>query len=502
MPSPPSERRLHPISFVFEIAAHGRELLLPGLFLLFAGARGSDRWQIWAMVLFVPYALAAVVRTIVFRYRLDAEDLVIRSGLFFRQTRHVPYKRIQNIDAIQNVLHRALGVVQVRLETAGGEEPEARLSVVSSAAFHELREVVLAARGRNVTPAEAQPDAGVPLLRLSTGELVKCGLIQGRGLIVIGALFGIVWETGLVDRVTTWISGGPVAGGGVARQLVRAMFGQGMAPLRKIAMTVAAFAALVAVTRVFSVGWALVRLHGFTLRKVGDDLRADFGLLTRVAATIPIRRIQSVTIYEGPIHRLFERVSVHVDTAGGESDESVQLQRQWLAPVVRRAGLAALLRDVLPSIDVPAAEWQPVDPRGVRRARFSWIVLAAVTSLALVLLLGRWTPAVFVLLMTLGEIDSRRSVRALQWSVTDSGVFFRSGWLWRRQTMSPFSKIQAVSVHESPFDRRLGMATLAVDTAGSGRNGHHIHVPYLPRHTADVIAAQLAAQAARTAFRW
>jgi uncharacterized membrane protein YdbT with pleckstrin-like domain len=170
--------------------------------------------------------------------------------------------------------------------------------------------------------------------------------------------------------------------------------------------------------------------------------------------------------------------------------------------VIAQGDVTGLLREVLPSVDTAGVDWQPVDPRGVRRARFSWIVLSTVASLMLTLLLGWWTPVVFLLLMTLGEIDSRKSVRAMGWAVTDSGVFFRSGWVWRRQTIAPFSKVQAVSVHESPFDRRLRMASLAVDTAGTSADGHRIAVPYLTRQIADGLAAQLAAQAARTTFRW
>ena len=51
-------------------------------------------------------------------------------------------------------------------------------------------------------------------------------------------------------------------------------------------------------TRIFSVTWALIRLHDFRLTQQGDDLRAEYGLLTRVAATIPRRRIQTITIRE------------------------------------------------------------------------------------------------------------------------------------------------------------------------------------------------------------
>jgi putative membrane protein len=497
MQNPPSERRLHPVSFLFQLASQGRELLLPGLFVLLAGAR-SESWQIFGMILFVPYALVAVARALVFRYSLEPEELVIRSGLIVKQERHIPYGRIQNIDAIQNVIHRALGVVQVRLETGGGEEPEATLSVVSSGAFEEIRDIIHAARAAQ--PAE--PALSEPLLRLSNAELVKCGLIQGRGLLVIGAIMGLAWETGLVDRITRSLFGDDVAGRGIVRQMAAALVGQGTPPLRTIALTLGAAIAILVVTRLFSVGWALVRLHGFTLRQSGGDLRATFGLVTRVTATIPIRRIQSVTIHEGPWHRMFGRVSVRVETAGGGgADESVKLQRQWLAPVVPHERLAELLQHVLPSVE-QGVEWRAVEARGVRRARVSWLVLATFLSVWLVLLLRWWTPVLFAAVALIGEVDARRSVRAMRWGTNATGVFFRSGWISRRQTVAPFSKVQAVSVRESPFDRRYSMAAVRVDTAGSSSGDHQIYVPYLGRETARALAVEVASHAARTEFRW
>jgi putative membrane protein len=291
-------------------------------------------------------------------------------------------------------------------------------------------------------------------------------------------------------------------GGGPIRQLVRGLFGQGIAPVQKIAMAVAAVAGFLVLTRVFSVGWALVRLHGFTLRRSGDDLRIDFGLFTRVAATIPLRRIQRVTILEGPLHRPFRRMSVHVDTAGGEQGADVQLQRQWLAPVIARDAVTELLREILPSVPMDAIAWRPVDPRGVRRARRAWLVLNGIVCVLTVAFLEWATVILFGVLLGIGELNARKGVRALGWSISDSGVFFRSGWLWRRRTVAPFPKVQAVSVHETPFDRRLGMASVKVDTAGRGEQGHQISVPYLARTTADAIAADVAAQAARTTFRW
>jgi len=153
-------------------------------------------------------------------------------------------------------------------------------------------------------------------------------------------------------------------------------------------------------------------------------------------------------------------------------------------------------------VDAAAVEWQPVEGRGLRRLRGRSAVKVALLSLPLFLVLGRFTPILSALLLLAGEFNARRSIRALGWGATDSAVFFRSGWLWRRRTVAPFAKIQAVSLQESPFDRRHGMATVVVDTAGMGADGHRIDVPFLSRPVAGALSADLAVQAARTTFRW
>jgi putative membrane protein len=179
----------------------------------------------------------------------------------------------------------------------------------------------------------------------------------------------------------------------------------------------------------------------------------------------------------------------------------VEIQREWIAPVIRRDAALALLGQIVPS---PAGDvrWEPVDPRGVRRARNVWLVVAATVTVLTVRLLGRWTPLLFLAIAAIGEVDARRTVQALGWKVADGALFFRHGWLWRRLSIAPLGKIQVVALLESPFDRRLEMASVEVDTAGMSQEGHHIRVPYLARATADRLAAQLAAQAGETTFKW
>src|SRR5688572_15978467 len=167
----PSEQRLHPASLVFAFGRSLKTFALPGLFAALSLGRASspwrptfgsyqppDTWQLWLMLLIIPSVLAALARYFSFRLRYDETELVIRSGILFRNERHVPYHRIQNLDAVQNVFHRALRVIEVRVDTGASKEPEATISVLPEAAFPDMRRRVFAGRAQAVPDAAAPPD--------------------------------------------------------------------------------------------------------------------------------------------------------------------------------------------------------------------------------------------------------------------------------------------------------------------------------------------------------
>jgi putative membrane protein len=229
MPSDPRDRRLHPASALFGVGRQFRNLVVPGLFVLFSAGVAGWSWQLWVMPLLIPYAIASIGRYLSFRYRYEPNELVIRTGFIFRNERHVPYARIQNIDAVQNVLHRMLRVAEVRVETGGGEEPEARLAVLPLEAYEEMRRRVFLEKGqRAAVPAEPVASTSRSrLLHLPVRELLLCGFIQNRGGVVIGAVFGILWELGFWDGFTDRIFGEQAWGRGVVRDLLRAVFAGG-----------------------------------------------------------------------------------------------------------------------------------------------------------------------------------------------------------------------------------------------------------------------------------
>jgi putative membrane protein len=515
------EQRLHPASILFAFAKSAKAFLVPGLVLMVTSNRSSGgpdgtfgglpvNWELWLMLLMIPSGVAAIVRYLSYRIRYEGTELVIRSGIIFRNERHVPYARIQNLDAVQNVLHRILGVVEVRVETGGGREPEARISVLPSAAFDEMRRRVFEGREyaaavpehTDSPDAPAERAARVSLLHLPLRELLLFGFLENRGLVLIGAAYGVAWEFGLLERVWGGLFDNRWYAPFIAPTRVIETIGRGTVSIGAVAVLIAGVAGLLVLVRVISMAWGAVRLYDFRLTKTGEDLHATYGLLTRVATTVPLRRVQTMTVKHGPLHRLLKRCSVQVETAGGgkPGPEQGKREREWLAPLLHERDLARFAGEVLPELDVTAIEWHRAHARAFRRAIKPPIVLVALLTGGLAMLIGWWSLLMAPLMAAWSIFSTWKYVENLGWASTEHVVAFRSGWLLKRVTFARVARIQAVTQLESPFDRRAMMARVRVDTAGAGERSHRVDIPYLARETARALHDRLAAQAAGTAF--
>ena len=496
----PSDRRLHPLSLFFGLGKQASGLVVPLILFLIGSRSAGFGWELVALVFLVPSAIVALGRQLTYRYRYEPGEIVVRSGFLFRNERHVPYGRIQNIEAVQNLAHRLVNVVEVRIQTGGADEPEATMTVLPVAALDEMRQRVAEARRPAARAVPPEEQLAPVIFRLPAGEVLLSGFIENRGLLIVGAALGLLWELGVLPGMLQSALGAEVAGRGALRAAVRGIFAGAWQPgsLLVAAVLVVGFLLL---TRVLSMGWALMRLHGFTVVREAADLRIAFGLLTRMTTTIPVRRIQQVTIRQTPLHRVFGRASVRVATAGGTGQDGASRQREWLAPIIRVDEVPRLLEEVLPGVGFTAFQWQPVHPRAFRRAVKVSMAVSLIPCVAMTGFLGWWGLALLPSCLAFAVVQARIAVANLGWARGDKEIAFRRGAFWRYVSIARVTKIQAVSVRESPFDRRAGMATLAVDTAGSSESDQ-VRIPYLRRDVADRASAELAAEAGTTEFTW
>ncbi|MEM6470444.1 MAG: PH domain-containing protein, partial [Planctomycetota bacterium] len=82
----------------------------------------------------------------------------------------------------------------------------------------------------------------------------------------------------------------------------------------------------------------------------------------------------------------------------------------------------------------------------------------------------------------------------------DGRISFRQGLWTRRSSVSFADKIQTAEVKQSPFDRRWGMASLVIDTAGAGPAEHTICIPYLETENAIEMQRLISSEATELGF--
>lgn len=401
---------------------------------------------------------AACVRRV--EYDASGDAFEVRRGVFSRRRREIPVDRLQHVDVARNAVHRLLGIAEVRLTAAGADETEVRLRFVTEEEASRLRDRL---RSRPRATDELAADApqsgsetettdrcrdspdGDPLFSLSARELglLACLSIDLR----LASLFSLglaAVAPSLADRLLLpepAVVRGPLA---VAAVYVAATVGGGLV--------------------------AVVAHHGFRLSRDGDDLRYACGLATRRTGTVPLSSVQSVTRSSNPLWRLAGYARVRVATAGGSRVEPGD--SALTVPIVGADRARDLVARIAPGAGAVAGSGIEHPPKRARRRYAVRYLLALVPAAAVLVGVGSRQPSLAplrylgVALPALAPVAGHCAWRSRGYALTPSHVVVREGFWRRRTTVVPRDRVQAVIHAQSPFQRRRGLASVRVATAG------------------------------------
>ena len=490
--------RLHPWSWVFHAVRALRELALP--LIVFLVLRRDDDFGplLSGLAAAASLVVYGIVRSRTFRYQLLDRELLVREGLFVRETRHVPFTRIQAVNERQGPLHRLLGVTELVLESGSAGKPEAVMRVLATAEAVRIAALLRAAGapagdaagGATGTPAaEAAPMR--ELLRVPTDELILHGIISNRGLVVVALLAALVAQNreilgflplgGLLDRIDfgrTLEDGAATAAGAGLGALLWAV--------------AVLLAGLLVLVRLLSIAYALFTLHGFTLRRSGDRLRVNRGLLVRVDVSGRVSGFQRIVVEQSLLHRAFRRCAVRVDLAGAswvsDHPDAGDTRLDTLTPIATPAGAQTLLRELVPGVDLDALDWRPLHDSAARR-RWQRLLWAWSPVLATLVAAACWVPglpptasaAALTVAAAIVAVSGWAAHRWAWWSafaVGDGVVAWRSGAWARRWTLVFQQRAQCALLERSPRDRREGTVSLSVDVQSMTLE-RAFHIPYL-----------------------
>lgn len=494
--------RLDKTSPLFTLYEVVKKTIIPLIFGVLTYER-SVKVQIIIISVVSFFSLFSVLQYWFYHYWIKTDKIEIKEGIFFKKNRKVPYTRIQNVNVLQNPLHRILKVATLQLESASGGKPEAVMRVVNLATVEKIKQAVKNSTVDTTQSIKAEvvetDKKSESLLSLSTKDVIKYGLISQKGMFYGAILFGFLAQN---QAMVAW----------VFKYLT--VFYK-VPDFSHITLAEGLFYVLIMGSIIFvflqlmSVLWALMKFYGFTLGKHEDRLHAQMGLLSKVSATIPLKRIQLYRISENPLHKFFKARTITIETAGGVNTDKSGIVMRWLAPYIHKQNVKALIQEIEPKIKLGSVQWQLIPQRAWRRVLkrslfillFFSLILLGLDSLPKISI-NSFAWAIIVFLIPMIVVYAKKYVKKTAYFINDDIICFKSGVWFGKQSFVKISKIQTVEVLESPFDRRNKMATLEIDTAGSNPILHHVKIPYLEVAEAYEMRAFIQQKLKTKDFNW
>lgn len=494
------ERRLHAWSWLFVLVQQLKQFIFPLVALLVFGGRGGrgDYWADLAPVIGIGVlVVVSILQYFTYRYRIGRDGLTVREGWLHRSQREIPFSRIHNVGVHQSLLHRMFGVAEVRLESAGGQKPEAQMRVLGLQDALALESLVRhhGGSGSSSTQADQASAADDTLLSLSTAEVIRLGLVSNRGMIVVAAAFGAMWQILPERQMEGFFTGTAKHVAGYADQLH-------LGWMAGAATVIALVGLAMLLVRGLSVVLALMQYHGFRLSEDARRLMVERGLLTRLRTSVARHRIQAWTLHEGVLHRVFGRRSLRIDTAVAEkAGQNDQRALKELAPLATPEACDALVRHLLPQTQWPRDDW-----RGVPRSSRWRLLLPTALFVLPIGLVAYWRFGAWALLvlawLAFAAYAAWRNASHMGYAVDDRMVAVRTGWWSRYWRFAEIDKLQALRLSRSPIDRRCGTATLWLDTAGANGLSAPLRLRFVPEADARAIYEHLAGALAHRRMQW
>ena len=455
-------QRLHPLTLLLRVGASLPALLV--ILLPILRNPGSTE-NLTSLVLGVLYGLFALPAILLqywrFSYRITPKQIVIQSGVLNRKNRSIPIERVQNTQIERNLVARMLGLAKVKIETAGSSGTEGSLEYVHLGEAQKIRQVVRSFR-RESADAEAdatdEDEADIEtLLDMSPRRVLLSGAFR-FSLLYLAVIFSVLE---LFNPET------------LIQRFIRA---DRLDWLTEVMFSHPALAIFASVLVAVILGWIsgiavhLTRYYDFQLWLDGDKLRKRHGLFTVTEGTIPLDKVQTLILRTNPLMRAFGWYELKVQTIGINVEEQ---GHRVIAPFAGGDRLLELARRVR-TFELPES-FTSVSPLTIRRRFFRYTAVLTALLLPTVyfwpvgwpylggVALPWWGFGLVPLILGWALLQYRNH----KYAAGEDGFYIRRGVVSHYLWIVPVEKFHVFHATASIFQRRLGLKTLFVDTAGA-----------------------------------
>ena len=428
------------------------------------GAASPKAWLVFTAVI-IPLGIFLFVLAYYqfrnFTFHVEDDKLIIHKRVFVKDKLVVDAERIQSIHITQNFIQRLIGLVSLKVDTAGSKGNELEIPALERVRANQLKELLYEKRSESLGEedlAKVDDHTSVQtdktLVSLSIKDLIVVGLTENHlrtALIALAFVFGTFsqYQEYLVSYFEDPLEN-------YAQQAVNA-------GLTAMAIFIVVYAII---SVLISLGRTILRFFNLKAVLNNDAVEISTGLIKRNEYRIPINKIQFIQWESNPLRKAvgFESARIKPSNSIGE----VSKQQRIEIPALRIKQSALLAEGVFqnyhePNTEVKANAW----------GYFRFIaILSTIISLPICGLL--FTKFGFYSLFFLGLVPfiawwGYLYGKTVSLVYDDDFIIIRKGLIFKKRIVLPTFKIQSIRKESNIFLSRRNLGHIELYTAAGNR---------------------------------
>lgn len=398
-----------------------------------------ETYEIIGLVALVFILVQALIKFFFSSFHLTEGQFIYNIGGFKRETKILPFEKIQSIHIEQGPLHTMLDIVKLEIDTAGSKEAEVKIDAMKRPMAEALRAQILNATRKDLEEIK-EPVYSPPLIELDSKDILRIGLTANH-LEVLGIIF--LFISNLRE----------------ALDFEKATENE---PEFAASTVVVLIIGTLLILVLLSIARNFFTYHGLTVREGDRGLAIKSGVVTVKDRTLSRARVQYVSWSSSWLRKLAGIRMFRFHSAG---NDELRKKERIIIPLTRIEDLQKLSSYYGAQ---PLKEKEPLRMHPsfiLRRLLFLGIIPGAV--LAFLLSLDSWKIAPFAIILPLfiWFVAYMAHKKFRVWADSDM-IMIRRGFLGESFTLLNWNKIQSVRIRQSIFQKRKGLSSISIITAG------------------------------------
>lgn len=410
--------------------------------------RSLSRFEYIGIAILAITLVGGLFKYLFFKFYIVNGELIVKKGWIKKQTIVIPLDKIQSVNLEQPLLHQALNLVKVTVDTAGSGAAEVTIDTLSKPMAEQLRMQLVEDSGRpNEGEENVSQPAQMPIIQVGMRDLMRLSLsanhLETFFLIVA---FGLSLYGDLAE---------------VSERFAETA--EGLVPNQTLTVVVFLVVMSLLITIIISTMRIFLKFYNLTVYDAPAGFRIVSGLTTLKERVVTTRRVQFISWKANWIRQLLDLRVLRFHLAGDDTiNESLKVEM----PVTRHEYLSILTRRYHQLPDTSDKIFVRIHPSFVFR-RFLIILIPAAIFIG-----ASWywleENALFALILPMLVLLfawlSRRKFRLYAY---DDVLFIEKGFFGKEQILLKWTKLQSVKLKQSIYQRQKGLANVEFITAGN-----------------------------------